>query len=112
MNLILSLAISSASIIVAAYILPGVQLDSPITAIIVAIVLGALNLVIKPLLSILTLPITVLTFGLFAFVVNALIILLADFLIKGLVVDGFLWALALSLVISVVSAFLNSLLKS
>jgi putative membrane protein len=112
MNLVISLVVSTVAVFVGSYILPGVEVDSWMTAGIVAVVLGVLNLFIKPLISILTLPITLLTFGLFSFVINALMVLLADYLIEGLTVDGFLWALAFSLVISLVSSFLNSLLKS
>lgn len=112
MSLLIKLVISTIAIFVASYILPGVEVDGFLTAGIVAIVLGVLNLFIKPFVSILTLPITVLTLGLFMFVINALMVLLADYLIDGLTIDGFLWALAFSLVVSIISSFLNSLLNS
>ncbi|HEY4935074.1 MAG TPA: phage holin family protein, partial [Puia sp.] len=77
-----------------------------ITAIVLAIVLGILNLFVKPILIILTLPITIFTFGLFLFVINALIILLAARFVNGFRVDGFWWALLFSLLLSVLTSFL------
>ncbi|HRN96485.1 MAG TPA: phage holin family protein [Candidatus Levybacteria bacterium] len=112
MNLVISLVVSTIAVFVTGYVLPGVEIDTFFTACIVAIVLGTLNLFVRPFISILTLPITVLTFGLFSFVINALMVLIADFFIEGLVVDSFLWALAFSLVVSLVASFLNSLLNS
>lgn len=76
------------------------------TAIVVAVVLALLNAILKPILFILTLPITVVTLGLFYFVLNALMILLTDNLIDGFEVDGFWWALLFSLLLSITSAVL------
>ena len=88
------------------YILKGIKIDSFWTAIILAVVLAVLNAILKPILIILTLPITLVTFGLFLFVINAAIILLADKFIDGFDVDGFWWALLFSLLLSTVSAVL------
>jgi putative membrane protein len=85
---------------------PYVMLSGFGTAIIVAIVLGLLNLTIKPLLILLTIPATVVTFGLFLFVINALVIMAADSLVGGFAVQSFWWALLFSLLLS----FINSLL--
>jgi putative membrane protein len=71
-----------------------------------AVVLGLLNIFVKPLLIILTLPITIFTFGLFLFVINALIILLAAKFVNGFRVDGFWWALLFSLLLSILTSFL------
>lgn len=88
------------------YVLEGIKFDSFWSAIIVAVVLAILNAIIKPILILLTLPITLVTFGLFLFVINALIILLADKLVSGFSVDGFWWALLFSLLLSLVSSLL------
>jgi putative membrane protein len=78
-------------------------------ALILALVLALLNTFIKPILVILTFPITIVTLGLFLFVINAIIILLADKFLDGIRVDSFLWALLFSLLLSVVSSFAQSL---
>lgn len=111
MNLIISLLVNGLAVFVSSYVLPGVHVESFLTAIVVGVVLGVLNTFIKPVLIILTLPITVATFFLFVFVINALLVLLASMLIPGFKVDGFWWALAFSLVLSLVSSFLNSFVK-
>jgi putative membrane protein len=111
MGLIISLIVNTLAVFVTDYILPGVSIDNLTTTVVVAIVLGVLNTLIKPILVLLTLPINLVTLGLFTFVINALLVLFADWLIPGFAVDGFLWALIFSLVLSIVSAFLNSLVK-
>jgi len=99
MNIILRIIISAIVAFALSYILSGVHIQSFITALILAIVLGLLNLFVKPILIILTLPITIFTFGLFLFVINALIILLAAKFVNGFRVDGFWWALLFSLLL-------------
>ena len=111
MKLIVYLLINSIAIIVAASILPGVTVDSYTTVILLAIVLGVINTFIKPLVLLLTLPFNLITLGLFTFVVNALLLLLADVLIAGFTVSNFLWALLFSLVVSLVSSFLSHFTK-
>jgi len=111
MNLISTLLINSVAVLVAAYVLPNVDVDSFMTAVIVAVVLGVFNMFIKPVILFLTLPITLITLGLFTFVVNAVFIMLLDSLIAGFTVNGFWWALLFSLAVSLVSAFFNTLLK-
>jgi putative membrane protein len=106
MNIILRIIISAVVAFALSYILSGVHIQSFITALILAIVLGILNLFVKPILIILTLPITIFTFGLFLFVINALIILLAAKFVNGFRVDGFWWALLFSLLLSVLTSFL------
>jgi putative membrane protein len=108
MKLILRILASAAIIMITSYILPGVHVDEFLTAILVAIVLALLNFFVKPLLIILTIPFTILTFGLFLLVINAMIILLADYLIGSrFEVDGFWWALLFSLIISLFNSLLN-----
>jgi putative membrane protein len=106
MNIVLRIVISAVVAFALSYILSGVHIQSFVTALILAIVLGLLNLFVKPILIILTLPITIFTFGLFLFVINALIILLAAKFVSGFRVDGFWWALLFSLLLSVLTSFL------
>lgn len=90
------------------FILEGVKMESFYTAIILAIVISVLNVLVKPLLIIFTLPLTILTLGLFLFVINAIIISIADYFIDGLVITSFWWALLFSLLLSIVVSFLYS----
>lgn len=106
MRFIMRIIVTSIVAFGLSYLLSGIEIDSFWTAIIVAIVLAILNAIIKPLLIILTLPITILTLGLFLFVINALIILLASHFVPGFRVDGFWWALLFSLLLSLVTSIL------
>lgn len=109
MNFIIRLLVNALAVMVSAYLLPGVRVKDFVTAVILAIVLSLLNLLIKPILVILTLPVTILTLGLFLLVINAIIILLASKLVSGFKVDGFFWAFIFSLILSLVSAIMNSI---
>ena len=111
MALLINILISALAVFASAYILPGVHVDTFLTAIIVAVILGVVNMILKPILVILTLPITIVTLGLFYFVINALMILLVANLVPGFTVDGFWWALIYSLVLSIVSSVLNMFAK-
>lgn len=106
MNFIMRIIFTSIVAFGLSYILSGVRIESFWAAIILAIVLAILNAIVKPLLIFFTLPLTIVTLGLFLFVINALIILLADKLIDGFSVDGFWWALLFSLLLSAVTAIL------
>ena len=108
MNFILRLLISGIIAYVLSKILSGIHISDIVTAIIFALVLACLNAIIKPILVFLTLPITVVTLGLFLFVINALIILLADKLLDGIRVDGFWWALLFSIILSIFSSAMNA----
>jgi putative membrane protein len=110
MKLLLRLVISTLAVLVAANLIPGVVVASLTTAIVVAIVLGILNTFLKPVLQILALPITILTLGLFYFVVNVFIIYLATYLVDGFSISNFISALLFGLVVSVVSAILGMFL--
>lgn len=111
MGFIIQLLISGLAVFITSYVLPGVHVDGFITALLVAVVLGIANAVIKPILFILTLPITILTLGLFALILNALIILLVGTIIPGFQVDGLLWAIVFGVVLSVVNAILHRLIS-
>ena len=93
------------------YLLPGITIDSFVTALILAIVLAILNTLVKPLLVLFTLPITIITLGLFLLVINALIILLADKLVDGFHTEGFWTALLFSIVLSVTTSLINTASK-
>lgn len=108
MNFILRLLISGIIVYVLSKILSGVHISDIGTAIIFALVLACLNAIIKPILIFLTLPITIVTLGLFLFVINALIILLAAKLMNGIRIDGFWWALLFSIILSVFSSAINA----
>ncbi|MCD4664328.1 MAG: phage holin family protein [Bacteroidales bacterium] len=107
MKFVLNLLLTAVIVIITAYLLPGVHVSDFLTAIIVAFVLALLNGFLKPVLVFLTIPITILTFGLFLLVINAIIILLAGSLVSGFYVDGFLWALLFSLIMSLLSYLLG-----
>lgn len=111
MKLILRLLLNALAVVILSYVLPGVGVDSMLTAIIVAVVLSILNFLVKPILVIFTLPITILTLGLFLLVINAIIILLAANLIDGFYVTSFWWAIIFSLLLSFLQAILQSVLK-
>lgn len=101
--------LSGLVVLSASYLLPGVHVESFLTALVVALVLGIVNVLVKPFVFILTLPLTLLTLGLFSFVVNALMVVITQWLVPGFSVDGFLWAMLFSLVVSVLSTFVHQL---
>ena len=105
--------ISAFVIVIAAYLLPGVHIVDFPTALWTALVLGVVNAILKPILIILTLPINILTLGLFTFIINAFLILIVGngHIVKGFTVDSFWWALLFSLVLSILRNILNMLFK-
>ena len=100
MKLLLRILITSALVMILSYVMKGVVVDQLTTAITVAIVLGLLNFFVKPILLLFTFPLTILTLGLFYFVINAIIILLCDHFVDGFEVNGFINALLFSIVLS------------
>lgn len=111
MKLLLKILVSSLAVFFSAYILPGVELAGYPSAIVVAIVLGAFNAFLRPVLILLTIPVTVFSFGLFLLVINAFIILLTDQLLEGFAVKGFWTALLFSIIVTVVTSILESIAK-
>jgi putative membrane protein len=111
MNFILKLIISALAVLISAFLLPGISIEgnSILTALIVAAVLSFLNAVVKPIMIVLTIPVTVFTFGLFLLVINALMILLAAKLVDGFYVKGFWYALLFSLVLSLVTSVMEGI---
>lgn len=108
MNFIIRLLVTAAVAYGLAYLLKGIHIDSYWTALVFALVLAIINLIIRPLLVILTIPLTIITLGLFLFVINALMVLLAAKVVNGIAIDGFWWALLFGLLLSVVSSLLLS----
>lgn len=96
------------AVFAASYIFPGIRVENFQAALVAGVVIGIFNAILKPVLIILTLPITVLTLGLFTFVIQALLILLADSFVPGFEVDGFFWALVLSLVLTLVNTLIHN----
>ena len=111
MKTILQLIVSAILVVTFSNILGGVYVSSFITAIIVATVIALLNIFVKPVLIIFTLPVTVVTFGLFLLVINAIIILICDGLVDGFRVDSFWWALLFSLLLSIAQSALLAITK-
>ena len=111
MKTILQLIVSAILVVTFSNILGGVYVSSFITAIIVATVIALLNIFVKPVLIIFTLPVTVVTFGLFLLVINAIIILMCDGLVDGFRVDSFWWALLFSLLLSIAQSALLAITK-
>lgn len=111
MKTFLKILLTALAVIVLAKILPGVTVTDYTTAVIVAIVISLLNLFVRPLLVLFTLPATILTLGLFLFVINAIIILLTDKLVDDFEVPGFFTALLFSVLLSFFRTILFSLLK-
>ncbi len=100
--------ISTLAVIVTSYILPGVYLSGFFSAIIVALVLSFLNAIVKPVLVVLTIPVTIMTLGLFLLVINAIMIMLAGSQVPGFAVSGFGTALLFSLILSFINYLLGA----
>lgn len=111
-GLLVRLVTTTLAILLTAYLLPGVHIENAWTALLVSVVLAVLNVLVKPLLILLTLPITIVTLGFFLLVINALIIQLASGIVPGFLVDGFWWALLFSIVLSLVVSVLDALQES
>ena len=111
MSGIIRFLLSGVAVLLTAYLLPGVHVDHYGYALLAALLISFANIIVKPILIILTIPITILTMGLFLLVINALIILLVDFLVPGFTVDGFWWALAFSLILSIFNSLFSDLTK-
>lgn len=107
MGLLIRWLIQTAAVMVASYILEGIHVSGFLSAFFAAALLGILNALLRPILFILTLPINILTFGLFTFVINALLLKMVSGVIPGFEVHGFWAAIIGALVISVISAILN-----
>jgi putative membrane protein len=111
MNAIFRFLLSGLAVLLTAYLLPGVDVVHFGYALLVAACLSIANVLVKPVLIIFTIPITIVTLGLFLLVINAIIILLVDYLVPGFDVKGFWWALFFSLILSIFNSMFSSLIK-
>ena len=108
-SIIRNLVVNTLSIFAVSYVLSGVHVDSFLTALLVAVVMSVLNVTLKPLLILITIPLTFVTFGLFLFVINVLVLYAAASLIDGFAIEGFWWAILFSLLVSLVNSVLFGL---
>ncbi len=111
MSLLLVWLLSAVSLLAVAYILPGIVVSSFWSALVAALVIGLLNALVRPVLVVLTLPITVVTLGLFLLVINALIFWFAGSILEGFRVAGFWWAMLGAVVYSLISGLLSRLVS-
>jgi len=111
LQIILALILNALALIVTSYIVPGIEVANFTTAILAAVVLGVVNTFIKPILSFITAPLTIVTLGLFTFVVNAVVLFIVSAVVPGVNVEGWVPAILGAIVLSVVSTVLNSILK-
>ena len=109
MNGIVKFFLTGLAVLLTSYLLPGVHVENYGYALVVALVLAIANVIVKPILIIFTIPLTVLSLGLFLLVINAVIILIVDYFVRGFSVDGFWWALAFSLILSVFNSMFSDL---
>ena len=111
LGIIAQIVVAGLAVILTAFILPGISVSDFFTGVVIAALLALLNLTVKPVLIFFTIPITLLTLGLFLLVINALMVLLAAEIITGFVVDGFWWALLFSLILSLINSLLGVSIK-
>lgn len=107
-GVLVGLILNSIAVFVTAYVLPGIHLDSFWTAMVVAVVLGLVNAIIRPILLLITLPINILTLGLFTFVIMGGLVMLVSSIVPGFVVDSFWWAVAFALILMFVNSFIST----
>lgn len=111
-NWFLKILVCSVNVFLLAYILPGIDVKDIWSAVMVAIVLSALDFFVKPLLILFTLPATIFTLGIFLFVINACVILLDDYFVHGFSVDSFWHALLFSVLLSFFNSLVNGKIKA
>ena len=109
MRFLARLVLNGLAILIAAWLLPGIHISSPVSALLAGVILGFVNAIVRPVLFFLTLPLTLLTLGLFIFVLNAICFGLTAWLVPGFSIDGFFSAVFGALLVSVVSWILNGL---
>jgi putative membrane protein len=110
MGILVNWLVTTLAVLIAAYVLPGVNVRNFFAGLLTALMLGLVNAILRPILVILTLPLTVVTLGLFIFVINALLVLLTSAIVPGFEVRSFWWALLFSLLFSIVSFILHRIL--
>jgi putative membrane protein len=110
MNWIINIIIRALILLITSSIIPGFRINSYMTALIVALVLGILNTFLKPVLLFFTFPLNILSLGLFTFIINAILLILSSKLVEGFKIDSFMTAILASIVISIMSVILNRLI--
>lgn len=111
MILLLRWFFATVAILVASWFLPGFVVSGTYTALIVALILGIINITIRPIIFLFTLPLNIFTFGLFSFVINALLLWFVSTFVRGFAIYGFWWALLAALIIAAVGHFGNLLIS-
>jgi putative membrane protein len=111
MNGIVRFLLSGLAVFLTAYLLPGVYVTNYGYALLVAAVLSIVNIIVKPILIILTIPLTVITLGLFLLVINAVVIMITDYFVPDFRVAGFWWALAFSLILAIFNSLFSDITK-
>ncbi|MFD2035957.1 phage holin family protein [Belliella marina] len=106
-GILVQLLLGGIAVLITSYLLPGVSVEDFLTGIVIAALIALLNITVKPILVILTIPITIVTLGLFLIVINALLILLAAKIVPGFSVDGFWWALLFGLILGLINSLLG-----
>jgi putative membrane protein len=110
-NGVIQFLLTGLAVLLTAYLLPGVHVDHYGHALLVALVLAIANVLLRPLLILFTIPLTIATLGLFLLVINAVIIIVVDYFIAGFRVEGFWWAVAFSLILSIFNSMFADLTK-
>lgn len=111
MKTIINLFLMGVAVMISAYVIPGVTVDNFFAAVVVAVVLSIVNIVIRPIFTFLTLPLNILTLGLFSFVITALMIMLVSKIVPGFVISGFIPAVLFGIVLSLVNGFIYTITK-
>jgi putative membrane protein len=111
MNFLTKILVKTLAVIMVSYFMPGVDVDNILTALVVAVVLAFLDSIIKPIMIVLTIPVTIFSLGLFLLVINACMVLLADYFVEGFKVNGFFTALLFSIVLSLTTSILDAFAK-
>ena len=106
---VLHLVVSAFALVITAYLIPGINVDSFVTALIAAFVLGVVNAVIKPVFTLLTIPINIITLGLFTFIINAIMLWITTLIVPGFEISGWLAAILGSIFLSAISTILHAL---
>lgn len=109
MGIIVAILINTIAVLITNYILPGIHLANFWTALAVAILLGIVNSILRPIIFILTLPINILTLGLFSFVIMGALVYLVSLIVPGFLIDNFGWAILFALLVALINWFLYSL---
>ena len=112
METLIKIVLNALAVMAAAYLLPGIAVENFLFAALAAVVLALVNATLKPLLVILTLPVTIITLGIFYFVINALMVMLAGWIVPGFSVSGFFSALLFSLIFTVIKFLLDRIFGS